>query len=257
MQITTQPQPELNMQALLDNTILRTALIIVIFTSVKSSGYFPDSSFIPFADSIFAIQSDTQITARRIKKEEHTYFMVTTCKTVQQPYDAVRNNLQNIDLYPNFFTFLLKADKIANKATPEDTVRMFVGGYGLYRVYYFGTIREQQLGNAYRIHCGDVDQKWYRKAWRKKVRGLIKIGSWDVDIFWTIEKRTDSTTRIGLTASQAFTTHIPNWMVSIGTNRIFKGMVKDFEAYMIRMEKEPAQSDQPAQLEEQPPSTPK
>jgi len=244
------------MKALPCVQFLKAALVFAIVYPASSFGYFPDSSFIPYADSIFAIQSDTQITERRIKKDEHTYFMVTTCKTIAQPFDAVRKNLQTIDAYPTIFTFLYKADKIANKATPEDTVRMFVGGYGLYRVYYFGTIREESIGEKYRIHCGDVDQKLYRKAWRKKVRGLIKIGSYDVDIFWTIEKRTDQTTRIGLTASQAFTTHIPNWMVSIGTNRIFKGMVKDFEAYMIKNATEPAASVEPAAAPETTPPLP-
>jgi hypothetical protein len=217
---------------------IRGFALIVIILSIEAFGYFPDSSFLPYADSLFRLDTDTQLTARRIKKEKHTYFMVTTCKTIAAPMASVANTVRHIGSYPDYFTFITKADRIANKTTPTDSVTMFVGGYGLYRVYFFGKIRDEYTADSsrYRIFCGDVEQKQYRKAWKKKVRGLIKIGSHDVDIFWTAEKRSDSTTRVSLTASQAFTTPIANWMISIGTNRIFRGMLKDLEKYLLKME---------------------
>jgi hypothetical protein len=210
-------------------------VLIVAAIHFPSYGYFPDSTFLPYADSLFALDSDTQITARRIKKDAHTYFMVTTCKTIQHPYPVVVSKLQQFKSYPDYFTFIMKVAEIDDNTT-TNPVTMFVGHYGLYRVYFFGKIREEYSPDSgrYRVFCGGVEQKKYRKAWRRRVRGLIKIGSWDVDIFWTVEKRGTAACRVSLTASQAFTTRIPNWMISIGTNRIFRGMLNDLEKYIAK-----------------------
>jgi hypothetical protein len=209
-------------------------LFLAVLCSFDSFGYFPDSSFLPYADSLFSLDTDEQLTARRRKKDVHTYFMVTTCKTINQPFSLVVSKLREFKSYPEYFTFIMKTTEV--EAKRADPATMFVGRYGIYRVYFFGKIREEYTPDSsrYRIFCGGVEQKKYRKAWRKKVRGLIKIGSHDVDIFWTVEKRDDSSCRVSLTASQAFTTKIPNWMVSIGTNRVFKGMLKDLEKYLAK-----------------------
>ncbi len=216
----------------LTSKIIQVSLFAAVFCP-EAFGHFPDSSFPAYADSVFAHGPDTQITVRRIREDVHTYFMVTTCKTVGEPFSSVVGKLRNYRAYPEYFSFIMKTVEVENK---DGDVTMFVGRYGLYRVYFFGKIREEWSGDSgrFRIHCGDVDQKRFRKTWRKRIKGLIKIGSHDVDIYWTAEKRDENSTRLSLTASQAFTTRIPNWMVSIGTNRIFRGMLKDIELYLAR-----------------------
>ena len=217
----------------------RTVFLTLAAAAAASNvfGYFPDSTFLSYADSIFALQTDTQVTVRRIKKDQnrHTYFMVTTCKTIRQPFSLVVDKLKQFKSYPDYFTFIMRVAEVEeNNAT--DPATMFLGHYGLYRVYFFGKIREEYAPDSgrYRVFCGDVEQKKYRREWRRRVRGLIKIGSRDVDIFWTVEKRGDTASRVSLTASQSFTTRIPNWMVSIGTNKIFRGMLKDLEKYLAK-----------------------
>ncbi|MBN1308928.1 MAG: hypothetical protein JXA18_13480 [Chitinispirillaceae bacterium] len=250
--------------ACLKRMILHLSLFIVTIV-FKSFGYFPDASFLPFADSLFALESDTQVTSLRVKKvvkpkalrvrkKTYTYFMVTTCKTIHQPFSAVIDKVRSTDLYPEYFSFITKAVLI-NEGKDEGPVTMFIGAYGLYRVYFFGKIREEYSADSshYKVFCGDVEQKKYRKSWRKRVRGMIKIGSHDVDIFWTVEKRGESSCRVSLTASQSFATRIPNWMVSIGTNKIFRGMLKDLEKYLAKAAPKPVA---PAPAPETPTSTP-
>ena len=241
--------------------------LIIIAVCFESFGYFPDSSFLPFADSLFDLQTDTQVTALRkkrviqpktlqIRKKKRTYFMVTTCKTIQQPFSTIVNTVRNTTSYPTFFNFISKAVDI-EEGKSDDPVTMFTGVYGLYRIYFFGKIREEYSADStrYRVFCGNVEQKDYRKAWRRRVKGLIKIGSHDVDIFWTVEKRSESSCRVSLTASQSFTTKIPNWMVSIGTNKIFRGMVKDLEKYLAKTNS-PAPSAAPEAAPPPAPETP-
>ncbi|MBN1579026.1 MAG: hypothetical protein JW913_20860 [Chitinispirillaceae bacterium] len=232
----------------LKKALLRLSLFI-FFIGFKTFGYFPDSLFLPYADSLFALKSDTQVTALRVKKvikpkafrvrkKTYTYFMVTTCKTIDQPFSTIVDKVRNTGSYPKYFSFTTKA-VVVNDGEEEEPVTMFVGAYGLYRVYFFGKIREEYSSDSsrYRVFCGDVEQKKFRKAWRRRVRGMIRIGSHDVDIFWTVEKRGESSSRVSLTASQSFTTRTPNWMVSIGTNKIFRGMLKDLEKYLTKNNK--------------------
>jgi hypothetical protein len=213
-------------------SIMFRFMLVIMLLSLESAAYFPDSTFMPHADSLFAQTSDTQLTSLRVKKEQHTYFMVTTCKTIPQPFSTITGRLEKVDAYPDYFSFITRVVDVNEGDGP---VKMLVGGYGLYRIYFFGKIRSEVSADSsrYRVFCSNVDQKKYRKAWRKRVRGMIKIGSYSTDIFWTVEKRGDSTCRVSLTASQAFTTRTPNWMVSIGTNKIFKGMLKDLEKYLL------------------------
>jgi hypothetical protein len=245
----------------LRQNVIRCAVITAALFC-ESFGYFPDSSFLPLADSLFAEKTDTQLTvlrvkkvikpkALRVKKETHTYFMVTTCKTIEQPISTIVNKLRNTKSYPDYFSFITRANEIDNEGG-NDPVSMFVGGYGIYRIYFFGKIREEMAGDStrYRVFCGNVEQKKYRKAWKKKVRGMVKIGSYDTDIFWTVEKRGASSSRVSLTASQSFTTRTPNWMVSIGTNKIFRGMLKDLETYLVK--NNPVTPGTPATIPETP-----
>ncbi len=253
----------MHLHHLRQNFICCAVITAVLFC--ESFGYFPDSSFLPLADSLFAEKTDTQLTvlrvkkvikpkALRVKKETHTYFMVTTCKTIEQPISTIVSKLRNTKSYPDYFSFITKANEIDNEKS-DNPVSMFVGGYGIYRIYFFGKIREEMSGDStrYRVFCGDVEQKLYKKAWRKKVKGMVKIGSYDTDIFWTVEKRGESSSRVSLTASQSFTTRTPNWMVSIGTNKIFRGMLKDLEKYLTK--NNPVTPETPATVPETPTPT--
>jgi ribosome-associated toxin RatA of RatAB toxin-antitoxin module len=215
--------------------LLRSVVGTVLFASAVVA-YFPDSTFLTHADSIFTLNADTQMTALRIRKDVHTYFMVTSCKTVNHPFSKVVATVSNTASYPDFFSFIIRTTSIEDVKN-DDTVTMFIGAYGIYRIYFFGKIKEEYSADStrYRISFGDVEQKRFRKAWRRRVRGLVKIGSHDVDIFWTVEKRGEDSCRISLTASQAFTTRTPNWMISTGTNRIFRGMVRDLDGYLKRI----------------------
>jgi len=216
--------------------------VMVAVSCFEGAAYFPDSTFPGFADSLFETNSDSQLTAIRIKKEKRTYFlkkekrtyfMVTSCKTVSHPFEEVVDVVRRTGEYPSCFTFISKADVVENSKS-RDSVTMFVGVYGLYRVYFFGKVSDQYSEDSawYRVRCGESNQRPYRKAWKRRVRGLIKIGSHDVDIYWTVRKLDDSSCRVSLTASQSFRAKIPNWMVSIGTNKIFRGMIKDLDTYL-------------------------
>ena len=150
-------------------------------------GYFPDTAFLHYSDSLFALHSDSQLTRLVVAKENHKYYMLTTCKTIQCPGESILKALQGIDSYHNYFGFIRESGFVSRK----DSIALFEAGILWYRAYYFGRISEEFSVDSSTciLRCGNANQKDCKEAWRKEIGGLIKIGFHDMEIFWKIEDR--------------------------------------------------------------------
>lgn len=215
------------------NRALICACIIMMLFSGASFSYFPDSSFLVLADSLFSLDSDSQQTRLAVKKDNHKYYMVTTCKTIQCPKDSIVRALQDIRSYHNYFSFMKESDFVSGENS-QDSIALFEAGVLWYRAYYFGRISAEfpEDSTWCFLRCGNANQKECKDAWRKDIGGLIKIGFHDMEIFWKIEDRGNGISRISLTTSQSPAVWIPQWLMEIGAKNIFPGMLRDIEKHL-------------------------
>lgn len=207
------------------------ALLVLFSKQSTVFAYFPDSRFLGIADSLFELNSDSQQTAISVKKDDHKYYMVTTCKTVNCSASNLIKKLQDINSYGKYFGFMKEAEFVSE----EDSLALFEAGVLWYRAYYFGKISEEYSEDSTIciLRCGNANQKDCKKAWKKEIGGLIKIGFHEMEIFWKIEDRGEGKSRISLTTSQAPAVWIPQRLMEIGAKQIFPGMLRDIEEYVL------------------------
>ncbi len=127
----------------------------------------------------------------------------------------------------------IKNSRFLYDSLKNDSVALFEPGVLYYRAYYFGKISAQFNNDSTlcKLFCGNADQKFYKKEWSKQIGGLIKIGFFEMDIYWALQKLGDKKTRISLTTSQSPKIWIPQWLVEIAPKSIFPGMLRDLAAY--------------------------
>jgi hypothetical protein len=215
------------------NNFFITATLSVIFFFRSGFSEFHDSVFIRYADSLFKVSDTFQQTYLKVVKYGHTYYQLTTCKTINQPYQKVIDALQDVTSYKKYFKFM-KGSRFLYDSAKNDSVALFEPGVLYYRAYYFGKIAADFNTDSTKciLYCGNADQKRYKKLWSKQIGGLIKIGFYEMDIYWTLQKLTDNKIRISLTTSQAPGIWIPQWLMEIASKGIFPGMLRDLEAYL-------------------------
>jgi len=213
--------------------VLKVVIISVLFSIRAGFSEFRDSSFLRYADSLFQCTDTSQQTFLKIFKEGQTFYQLTTCKTLSQPYEKVVTALQDIPSYKKYFKFM-KNSRFLYDSNPMDTVALFEPGVLYYRAYYFGKISEEFNNDSTRctLYCGNADQKRYKKEWSKQIGGLIKIGFNEMDIYWRLQRLANNKTRISLTTSQSPKIWIPQWLMEIASKNIFPGMLRELVTYL-------------------------
>jgi len=215
------------------NVLLKAAIISGLIFIRSGFSEFHDSTFLKYADSLFQCPDTSQQTFLKIFKNGHTFYQLTTCKTINQPFGKIVRALQDVSSYKKYFKFM-KNSHLLYDSLINDSIALFEPGVLYYRAYYFGRISEEfnYDSTLCKLFCGNADQKYYKKEWSKQIGGLIKIGFNEMDIYWTLQKLGDSTTRISLTTSQSPKIWIPQWLMEIASKGIFPGMLRDLVAYL-------------------------
>lgn len=187
----------------------------------------PDSTFLLYADSIFtsAVDSSTHV---RIVHKRHTYFLVTTCKTIPVPYNQVLYALEKIDDYRHYFAFMKRSEFVTSESI-GDSVALFEVGVAFYVAWYAGRIIKvcNEFNNDCRLICGNIDQKLFKDVWDGKIGGLIRIRSHDVYLEWRLRDEGMGRTRVSLTVYQAPVVYIPGWLLKVAARKIFPGMLTE------------------------------
>ncbi len=208
---------------------MRIRLLILLLSCPCVSSPVPDASFFPYVDSLFTSSVDS-FTHVRILRRDHTWFLVSTGKTIPVPYHEVLSALQDINAFRRYFSFMSRSEFVSIPSM-RDSIALFEVGFAFYVAWYAGRISRECVSGPEdcRLICGNVNQQTFRSSWNGTIGGLVQIRSHDVYIEWRVKNLGGNSTRIALSISQAPAVYIPQWLLKAAVGRIFPGMIVELQ----------------------------
>lgn len=209
----------------------KISVLLLVFSSMCVARVV-DSAFIPFVDSLFELYDSEQITCIRNVKDEHTFYLSYTCKTIEFSIDEIKHIIDFIGDYNGDFKHILQAELYYDTLNGRiDTSAFFVMGVPFAVSWFKGKrhARFSKDSTDYIVSLINNKADTVSNIWKKNVKGFIKVGFHEVDMFFKIRQLDERRCRVALYASVAPTIWVPKWLFKVASKKVFPGMLTDME----------------------------
>ncbi len=212
--------------------------VICLIAGIYASDV-PDSTFIPFIDSIFNLYDSDQFTHVRRVKDKYTYYLSFTCRTLPCSLKDIQKIINNIDSYKDNFHYVRQSEIIYDTLNDSSGHRgFFVVGVPFAVSWYLGRLSsvysDDSLESNFSIIGHENDS--IDRSWKKNVKGWIKVGYHDICMVWRVRDIGNGKSRVALYTILAPKIWIPRWLFKIAAKKVFPGMLTELEAVVTKKE---------------------
>ncbi len=205
---------------------------IVYFIFGTTTANIPDSTFIPYIDSIFNQYDSEQVTHVRKIKQDYTYYLSFTCRTLPGSIKNIEEILTDVESFKDIFHYVRQTEVV------YDTLSDSCGPLGFCSVgvpfavsLFLGRLtteyRNDSLDFIFSMASHEHDR--IDKTWKKKAKGWIKVEYYDLLMVWKVRDLGNGKCRVALYTILAPTVWIPQWLFKVAVKKVFPGMLTELE----------------------------